>query len=153
MDFYCFDTPVGYMALAAEEDRLVRVYLPNAPTPRLMPRETPLLKKAADEILEYLSGTRKAFDLPLAPECTAFQQKVWQALEHVPFGQVRSYKELAEAVDCPEGFQAVGGALSANPLPILIPCHRVVGADGTPGGYSGGAELKKHLLTLEGYVK
>ena len=153
MDFYCFDSPVGYMALAAEEGRLVRVYLPNAPTPRLMPRETPLLKKAAEELSAYLSGTRRSFDLPLAPEGTDFQKKVWRTLEDIPRGETRSYADVARAVGCPGGARAVGAALAANPLPILIPCHRVVGADGSPGGYSGGAALKKMLLLLEGYVK
>ena len=153
MDFYCFDTPAGPMALASEADRLVRVWLPGSPVPMLMPRETPLLKRASDELLEYLSGGRRTFDLPLAPEGTGFQRKVWQALESIPFGETRSYGQVAEAVGCPGGARAVGGALRANPLPILLPCHRVVAADGSTGGYSGGAALKKRLLTLEGYVK
>lgn len=153
MDFYRFDTPVGSMALAAEQGRIIRVFLPNSPTPRLMPRETPLLKRASEEILEYLSGTRRCFDLPLAPEGTGFQRQVWQALLEIPFGETRSYRQMAAQVGCPGGSRAVGSAAGRNPLPILIPCHRVIAADGSLGGYSGGTELKKALLTLESYVE
>ena len=153
MDFFMFDSPIGYMALAAEDEKLVRVYLPNAPTPRLMPRETPLLARARDQILEYLNGARKDFDLPLAPEGTAFQQKVWAALREIPFGQTRTYQDISAAVDCPRGAQAVGNALADNPLPLLLPCHRVICSDGSLGGYAGGEALKERLLRLEGFSK
>lgn len=150
MDFYQFDTPLGLMALGAEDCAIVRLYLPNTPTPRLMSHETPLLVRGREQLLEYMAGQRREFDLPLAPRGTPFQQRVWEALRAIPFGQTRSYKDIAQMVDSPRGFRAVGMANNRNPIPILIPCHRVVGADGSLTGYAGGLELKKALLAIEG---
>ena len=149
MDFWMFDTPIGYMGLGAENNALVRVYLPNTPTPRLMPRKTPLLEQAEQQLQEYFQGHRQTFDLPLAPEGTPFQKHIWATLQTIPYGQTRTYKQLACMVDCPNGFRAVGMANNRNPLPILIPCHRVIGADGSMTGYLGGVELKRILLNLE----
>ena len=150
MDFYLFDTPLGTMALAAEAGAITRLYLPNTPMPRLMPHPTPLLLEGERQVLEFLAGKRRTFDLPLNPQGTPFQRKVWAALRDIPWGETRSYKDIALAVDCPRGFQAIGQANHRNPLPILIPCHRVVAADGGPGGYGGGPEMKKALLAVEG---
>lgn len=149
MDFYPFETPLGYMALGAEEGSITRLYLPNSPVPRLMPHATPLLEEGEKQLLEYLSGLRREFDLPLKPQGTPFQHKVWAALQEIPYGQVRSYRDIALAVDCPKGFRAVGMANNRNPIPILIPCHRVIGANGSLVGYAGGLELKQALLSLE----
>ena len=102
------------------------------------------------QLLDYLAGNREYFELPLSPKGTPFQKKVWNALRAIPYGQTRSYRDIALAVDCPRGFRAVGMANNRNPIPILIPCHRVVGADGSLTGYAGGLELKRALLTLEG---
>ena len=153
MDFFLFDSPIGYMALAAEDEKLVRVYLPNAPTPRLMPRETPLLARTRDQILEYLNGQRQTFDLPVLLLGSDFQQKVWKELLRIPYGQTRTYQDIAQAVDCPRGAQAVGNALADNPLPLLLPCHRVICSDGSLGGYAGGEALKERLLRLEGFSR
>lgn len=150
MEFYRFDTPFGPMALGEEEGAIVRLYLPNSPTPRLMSHPTPLLEEGKRQLLEYFAQTRQTFDLPLAPQGTPFQQKVWSALREIPWGQTCTYGEIAKRVDRPGGFRAVGMADRANPLPILIPCHRVVEASGALGGYAGGAELKRALLALEG---
>ena len=150
MDFCLFDTPVGQMALAGEGDAISRLYLPGLPLPRLASRETPLLARGREELLEYLAGARRDFDLPLAPQGTPFQQRVWAALREIPYGQTRSYRELAQAAGSPRGYRAVGMANHRNPIPILIPCHRVVGADGSLTGYAGGLELKRKLLELEG---
>ena len=150
MDLCLFDTPVGQMALAGEGDAISRLYLPGLPLPRLASRETPLLARVREELLEYLAGARRDFDLPLAPQGTPFQQRVWAALREIPYGQTRSYRELALAAGSPRGYRAVGMANHRNPIPILIPCHRVVGADGSLTGYAGGLELKRKLLELEG---
>ena len=150
MDFCLFDTPVGQMALAGEGDAISRLYLPGLPLPRLASRGTPLLARGREELLEYLAGARRDFDLPLAPQGTPFQQRVWAALREIPYGQTRSYRELALAAGSPRGYRAVGMANHRNPIPILIPCHRVVGADGSLTGYAGGLELKRKLLELEG---
>ena len=152
MDFYAFSTPLGPMALAGEDGAITRLYLPGAPTPRLTSHPTPLLLEGERQLLEYLGGRRKTFDLPLNPQGTPFQRRVWQALEAIPFGETRTYRDVAQAVDSPRGFRAVGMANHRNPIPILIPCHRVVGADGSLTGYAGGLELKKALLALEGHT-
>ena len=150
MEFLLFDTPLGSMALGEEEGAITRLWLPGRPTPRMASRETALLGRGREELLEYLAGERRSFDLPLAPRGTPFQLRVWQALEDIPWGQTRTYRDVALAVDCPRGFRAVGMANHHNPIPIFIPCHRVVGADGSLTGYAGGLELKKALLGLEG---
>ena len=139
------------MALEGEEGALTALYLPNAPMPPAG-AETGLLARGRAELLEYLAGGRRAFDLPLAPRGTPFQRKVWAALADIPYGQSVTYGELARRVGCPKGSRAVGQANHRNPLPILLPCHRVVGANGTLTGYGGGLELKEWLLRLEGIV-
>ena len=149
MDFYAFDTPLGPMALSGEGEAIARLYLPGAPTPRLLSRPTPLLEEGRRQLEEYLAGARRAFSLLLAPQGTPFQLRVWRALEAIPYGETHSYRDIAQAVGCPRGFRAVGMANHKNPIPILIPCHRVVGADGGLTGYAGGLGLKARLLALE----
>ena len=109
----------------------------------------PLLQEAKRQLDEYFAGKRKTFDLPLAPSGTPFQRSVWNALRNIPYGQTRSYQDLAQAVGRPNACRAVGSANAKNPLPILIPCHRVVRSDGSTGGYAGGTKLKQILLELE----
>ena len=152
MDFYSFSTPFGPMALAGEDGAITHLYLPSSPTPRLASHPTPLLLEGERQLLEYLSSQRKTFDLPLNPQGTPFQKRVWQALEAIPWGETRTYRDIAQAVDSPRGFRAVGMANHHNPIPIFIPCHRVVGADGSLTGYAGGLELKQALLALEGHT-
>ncbi|WP_165176680.1 methylated-DNA--[protein]-cysteine S-methyltransferase [Desulfovibrio sp. ZJ369] len=113
-------------------------------------QESPILRRARVQLEEYLAGRRKSFELPLAPRGTDFQRKVWEALTRIPYGETRSYKQIAEAVGCPRGCRAVGLANNRNPISIVIPCHRVIGADGRLVGYGGGLPLKKALLRLEG---
>lgn len=149
MEFWMFETPQGQMAVGEEEGALVRLWLPGQPVPRLMPHRTPLLERAEGQILEYLNGRRQVFDLPLSPVGTEFQRKVWRALLDIPYGETESYGALARRIGCPGGARAVGLANHNNPLPILIPCHRVVGAKGQLTGYAGGLELKQVLLALE----
>ena len=151
MDRIVFDTPVGPMALEGTEDALTALYLPNTPV-EPVGAETPLLARGRGELLEYLVGKRRTFDLPLKPQGTPFQQKVWSALADITYGQTITYGELARRVGCPKGSRAVGQANHRNPLPILLPCHRVVGANGTLTGYGGGLELKEWLLRLEGIL-
>lgn len=150
MEFYLFDTPLGAMALTEKAGAITRLYLPNSLTPRLASHPTPLLERGRDQLLEYLAGERREFDLPLTPQGTPFQQRVWAALRTIPWGQTRSYRDIAQAADCPKGFRAVGMANHKNPIPIVIPCHRVVGSDGSLTGYAGGLEMKRALLSLEG---
>ncbi len=112
-------------------------------------QETALIKKASAQIAEYLDGKRQTFDLPLTPRGTDFQIKVWNTLQKIPYGETRSYKQIAEAIGNPKAVRAVGMANNRNPIPIIIPCHRVIGADSSLTGYAGGLSLKQKLLELE----
>lgn len=112
-------------------------------------QKTPLLEKAEKQITEYLDGTCKLFDLPLSSEGTEFQKTVWEALRRIPYGETRSYKQVAEMIGQPGASRAVGMANNKNPILILTPCHRVVGSDGKLAGYAAGLETKEKLLELE----
>ena len=110
---------------------------------------SPVLAQAAAQLAEYFAGQRQSFTVPLAPRGTPFQQEVWRALCAIPYGQTRSYGQLAAALGRPSAARAVGGACRCNPIWLMIPCHRVVGASGSLTGYAGGLERKKALLALE----
>lgn len=144
-----FETPFGPMALEGET-ALTRLWLPGTlPDLRGRGEETPLLRAAREALLAYFAGERRDFDLPLAPAGTDFQRAVWDALRAIPYGQTRTYGEIAAAVGRPKAVRAVGQANHVNPLPIFIPCHRVVGKGGALTGYAGGLDLKRALLALE----
>lgn len=143
------ETMFGPMILEGEQ-ALTHLYLPNAlPDRKGRGAETPLLVRAREVLLSYLAGERQGLDLPLAPVGTDFQRSVWAALKAIPYGQTRTYGEIAAAIDRPKAVRAVGQANHHNPLPIFLPCHRVVGSGGTLTGYAGGLEMKKALLVLE----
>jgi methylated-DNA-[protein]-cysteine S-methyltransferase len=110
----------------------------------------PLLRETARQLAEYFAGARRVFDLPLAPRGTAFQCDVWTTLATIPFGETISYAQLASRVGKPTAVRAVGAANGRNPLPIVLPCHRVIGADGSLTGFGGGLPTKQFLLQLEG---
>jgi methylated-DNA-[protein]-cysteine S-methyltransferase len=126
--------------------------LPADRAPDCVPsaEHSPPFDRAAAQLAEYFSRQRQTFDLPLAPEGTPFQRRVWDAVSQIPYGQTRSYWWVAVRMGDPRAFRAVGAANGANPLPIIIPCHRVVRHDGTLGGYSGGLDWKRFLLAHEG---
>ena len=149
MDRIRFESPVGQ--LEEEGGKLTRLCLPNG---LLGPvgEETPLLARGREELLEYFQGKRRSFDLPLDPRGTPFRLVVWSALEDIPYGQAITYGELARRIGRPKAVRAVGQANHHNPLPILIPCHRVVGSGGSLTGYGGGLDLKENLLRLEGVL-
>lgn len=130
----------------ADADRWVARHLPGH-----VPVEgAPLLREAARQLQQYFSGERCGFDVPVDVRGTPFQKAVWQALQTIPYGETRSYAQVAAQVGRPQATRAVGAANGANPLPIVIPCHRVIRKDGSPGGYGGGLALKVALLRLEG---
>ncbi|HEX9788880.1 MAG TPA: methylated-DNA--[protein]-cysteine S-methyltransferase, partial [Candidatus Binatia bacterium] len=111
--------------------------------------QQPILLETERQLKEYFFGTRTEFDLPLEPKGSEFQIKVWRALRQIPFGQTRSYLDLATAVGTPKASRAVGAANGRNPLSIVVPCHRVIGANGALTGFAGGLEVKAKLLALE----
>lgn len=145
-----YETSLGRIAIAEENGKVTNLFFAGeAVPPDFSLEETETLKKAAAQLREYLSGQRKAFDLPLAPAGTPFQQRVWDALISIPYGETRSYGKLAELVGNPKASRAVGMANNRNPIPVIIPCHRVIGANGSLVGYGGGLPMKEKLLALE----
>ena len=152
MPQYICPSPIGPLSLVEENGALVEVRwnfdLPRDAASLALP-STPLLRQAAAELAAYFAGELRAFTVPLAPKGTPFQQKVWAALREIPYGETRSYKEIAAMVGNEKACRAVGMANNRNPLPIFIPCHRVVGADGKLVGYAGGLDVKTLLLELE----
>lgn len=140
-------SPVGPLLLASDGLSLVRLAFDETPA-----NEAPddLLLRAQTQLNEYFAGQRTTFDLPLAPPGTPFQKKVWQELTQIPYGQVTSYGQLAEKMGQPTATRAIGLANGQNPIAIIIPCHRVIGKDGSLTGYGGGLPRKEYLLTLEG---
>jgi len=111
--------------------------------------ETSLIKKAKQQLDEYFAGVRKDFDLPLKPSGTEFQMKVWEALKKIPYGETRSYQQIGGQIGCPKASRAVGQANNRNPISVIIPCHRVIGANGKLTGYGGGIDIKEKLLAHE----
>ncbi|HMD45120.1 MAG TPA: methylated-DNA--[protein]-cysteine S-methyltransferase [Acidimicrobiales bacterium] len=147
------ESPVGPLVLVGDEESLTLLLLPGVPegpsarTPPGPPTEP--VRRAAAQLTEYFDGSRTRFDLPLAPHGTPFQRSVWFALAEIPYGETISYGDLARRVGRPNAYRAVGQANGANPLPIILPCHRVVATGGGIGGYGGGLTLKRALLGLE----
>lgn len=150
----CIETLVGPLTVVADEQavRAIR-FGAGSDAPAAMPASPePLpavLRQAVQELTEYFAGERQTFTVPVAPAGTPFQQRVWQALRQIPYGATCSYRAIAEAIGAPKACRAVGMANHRNPIPILIPCHRVVGADGRLTGYASGLELKAALLRIE----
>ncbi len=149
-----FETAFGKIHAAEAEDKITHIFLPGDILPVEMELQaTPLLKETEQQIKAYLKGMLKTFSLPIDPHGTVFMKRVWEGLINVPYGEVRSYADIAEAIGAPKACRAVGLANNRNPIPILIPCHRVVGKNGTLTGYRGGLDLKKALLDLEAACK
>ena len=142
-----YHSPVGDIQLDWEDGAVTALRL--APSDACGEAPNALTARVFRQLDEYFSGTRRTFDFPCRLHGTPFQQRVWAALRDIPYGETRSYKQLAEAIGQPNACRAVGMANHANPILIVIPCHRVICADGSPGGYAGGAEMKKALLRLE----
>ena len=141
---------IGKIVIMEEAGLVTNLFfLDGEPSFSAISEETPVLRQTAAELKEYFSGGRKDFTVPLAPKGTPFQRSVWKALENIPYGETRTYQQIAEEVGKPKAYRAVGMANHNNPIWILIPCHRVVGKDGGLTGYAGGLERKQFLLKLE----
>ena len=150
------DSPIGRLLLAGERDRLSLVHFQSTARPRRPESEwiaaPGMFDTVALQLQEYFAGERRAFDLALLMPGTPFQRAVWSALTAIPYGETVSYAELARRLGRPRAVRAVGSANGANPVPIIVPCHRVIGSDGSLTGFGGGLEVKRRLLALEGAV-
>ncbi len=154
MNYAYLDTPVGTLLIAGDASAVLQITFPSQG--KAVKAEAGWVKsergpigEAMRQLREYFAGERTGFDLPLAPLGTAFQHAVWRQLEGIPYGETISYGELARRVGNPKASRAVGSANGKNPLPIVIPCHRVIAGDGRLGGFGGGLPTKETLLALE----
>jgi len=144
---FTYETVLGDVTFVEEDGALLVISMKSDHGGKVV--ETPLIKDAFRQLSEYLIGERKEFDLPIRMRGTEFQKRVWRALLDIPYGETRSYKQIAEAIGNPKGVRAVGMANNRNQLLIVIPCHRVIGASGSLVGYGEGLEMKEFLLRLE----
>ena len=152
MKYYSYyEFPIGTLGIGEDGVGISHIFLPGtADVSAAVQKETPLIAAAAAQLREYFSGARKVFDLPLSPDGTAFQRRVWEKLCEIPYGECRSYGDLAGSIGNPKACRAVGMANHRNPILIVIPCHRVLGKDGSLTGYAAGMKMKQALLDLEG---
>ena len=156
---YFYQSPIGILEITEEKGCITGVCLLSKQA--IILREdmagslTPVLSEACQQLAEYFTGKRKAFELPIAYPCgTPFQHSVWNALRNIPYGETRSYEDIARAIGNPKAVRAIGQANTHNPILLLVPCHRVINKNGTIGGFGCGVEVKRKLLELEGaYVK
>ena len=145
---YTRQTQIGCIGLAERDGVIIELALRARPAEKPLP-EPEVIRQAFAQIGEYLASRRKSFDLPLHAEGTPFMRRVWDELCRIPYGETRSYKDIAAAIGRPGAMRAVGMANNRNPIALIIPCHRVIGADGSLVGFGGGLDLKRRLLDLE----
>ncbi|HKK46556.1 MAG TPA: methylated-DNA--[protein]-cysteine S-methyltransferase [Balneolaceae bacterium] len=146
-----FDSPIGWLELVATDDFLQRIHFLDT-EPNSSFQENDLTRRLTDELKEYFYGQRKEFSIPVKPEGTPFQETVWEELKKIPYGQTSTYGEMAQKLGDKNKVRAVGKANGSNPIPIIIPCHRVIGADNSLVGYAGGISKKRFLLKHEGAI-
>ena len=161
MNLYCkrLASPIGELSLYAKDASLVGLFFPNADHsllekiyPGAQEKENGILAKASEELRSYFAGRLKRFTVPVAASGTDFQKAVWRNLQTIGFGELHSYADVARSIGRPKAVRAVGGAIGSNPVAIIIPCHRVIGSDGTLTGFGGGLDTKQTLLNIEGHV-
>jgi methylated-DNA-[protein]-cysteine S-methyltransferase len=143
-------TPLGTLRLVSNGEALERIEFSQMHGDDGQQRTDPALEQAALQLEEYFAGRRTSFSVPLAAQGTDFQHQVWSALQAIPFGELRSYRDIADSIGNHKAVRAVGAANGRNPIPIIVPCHRVIGSDGTLTGFAGGLPAKRQLLALEG---
>ncbi len=155
--YHYYDSPIGTLLLAGDSSALSLLGFPGGSMARRHEQgwveDSQPFRQVSRQLDEYFAGTRRDFDLPLAPAGTAFQQAVWQALTEIPYGETWSYGQLAQHIGKPKASRAVGAANGLNPIPVIIPCHRVIGSNGKLTGFGGGLETKSFLLNLESGVR
>lgn len=143
-----FKTPIGWISITEEDDKISEISI-GEPAVCFFMAETKLISDAKKQLNEYFAGKRKNFDLPVALSGTDFQMSVWEKLSEIPYGETRTYKQVAEMIGSPSSYRAVGSAAGKNPVPIIVPCHRVIASGGSMSGYALGADAKKFLIELE----
>ncbi|MEG0051463.1 MAG: methylated-DNA--[protein]-cysteine S-methyltransferase [Terrisporobacter sp.] len=147
-NIFFYETEIGIIGIRENGKAIINIYFSKIENGDNM-EETNLIKDTFIQIKEYIKGKRIKFDLPLEPQGTEFQKKVWQELLKIPYGQTRAYKDIAVAVGNEKASRAIGMANNKNPIPIIIPCHRVIGSNGKLVGYAGGLNIKEKLLNIE----
>ena len=148
LSYFSYPTPIGNITIASNGKAITHIVFGTQRLPGEK-KASALTNKASTQILQYLAGKRKTFDIPFEASGTDFQRMVWTEVLKIPYGQTRSYAEIAAAIGNAKATRAVGMANNKNPLPLIIPCHRVIGSNGKPVGYSGGLKRKEFLLKLE----
>ena len=154
MKQYCsYQSPIGKLLLVGSDGILEALHFPNSPGQKNIDQDwqydEACFKQVIRQLSEYFAGNRQEFNLEIAPKGTDFQERVWQELRRIPFGKTASYGEIAEKIGNAKASRAVGMANGKNPIPIIVPCHRVIGKDGSLTGFGGGLDIKKQLLQLE----
>jgi methylated-DNA-[protein]-cysteine S-methyltransferase len=146
------DTPIGAILIAGDSESIVAIHFAGAkPKPDWI-RDDDAFPEACGQLRAYFAGEMQTFSLPLAPQGTEFQMSVWRALQQIPYGETTTYSTIANRIGRPAAIRAVGAANGANPIPIVIPCHRVIGSNGSMTGFGGGIDVKRKLLALEARV-
>ena len=149
MNYQHLNTPIGTLRLTSNGKQLLKIEFEGQCNNDVVETSDTVLVNCAHQLTDYFAGKRQRFELPLRTEGTTFQQAVWEALSDIPYGHLRSYKDIARSIDNPTAARAVGAASGRNPLPIVVPCHRVIGSNGSLTGFAGGLEAKRVLLQLE----
>lgn len=152
MECHHYESPVGWLEIKADQGAIVSLTVVSKPEAPLNSQDKTILQCCV-ELTEYFAGQRKEFRVNVAPQGTVFQQKVWELLQHIPYGKTISYADLARQTGNTKASRAVGSANGKNPIAIIIPCHRVINANGDLGGYAYGLEVKRALLKLEKYER
>ena len=149
INYFCYDTEIGIIKISEKEGKIIGLVFSDSKKENEIEKETDYIRRTYLQLKEYLSGKRKSFDIEIEMIGTEFQKKVWKELLNIPYGETRSYKDIATAIENEKACRAVGNANNKNPIAIIVPCHRVVGSNGGMTGYAGGIDIKEKLLKIE----
>ena len=149
INYFCYDTEIGTIKISENDRKIIGLGFSDLKKENEIEKETNSIRKTYLQLKEYLSGKRKNFDIEIEMIGTEFQKKVWKELLNIPYGETRSYKDIATAIGNKKACRAVGNANNKNPIAIIVPCHRVVGSNGGMTGYAGGIDIKEKLLKIE----
>lgn len=151
INYFCYDTEIGRIKISEKDEKIIGFVFSDYKKEDEIEKETDAIRKTYLQLKEYLSGKRKNFDIEIEMIGTEFQKKVWKELLNIPYGETRSYKDIAIAIGNGKACRAVGNANNKNPIAIIVPCHRVIGSNGSMTGYAGGLDIKEKLLKIEKY--